>query len=34
MNKFIMDQSSKEYKAAKKAFDKYAAEVLKPGMAI
>lgn len=34
MNRFINDQTSKEYKAAKKAFDKYAAEVLKPGMAI
>ena len=34
MNRFIQDQSSKEYKAAKKAFDAYAAKVLKPGMAI
>jgi len=34
MNRFIQDQSSKEYKAAKKAFDAYAKEVLKPGMAI
>ena len=34
MNRFIQDQSSKEYKAAKKAFDTYAKEVLKPGMAI
>lgn len=34
MNRFIQDQSSKEYKAAKKAFDNYAAQVLKPGMAI
>jgi len=34
MNRFIQDQDSKEYKAAKKAFDAYAKEVLKPGMAI
>lgn len=34
MNRFIQDQNSKEYKAAKKAFDAYAAKVLKPGMAI
>lgn len=34
MNRFIQDQSSKEYKSAKKAFDAYAKEVLKPGMAI
>lgn len=34
MNKFIMDQKSKDYKKAKKAFDDYAKEVLKPGMAI
>jgi hypothetical protein len=34
MNRFIQDQSSKEYKAAKKAFDAFTAQVLKPGMAI
>ena len=34
MNRFIQDQSSKEYKAAKKAFDTFTAQVLKPGMAI
>ena len=34
MNRFIQDQSSKEYKAAKKAFDAFTARVLKPGMAI
>jgi hypothetical protein len=34
MNKFIMDQESKDYKKAKKAFEAYAKEVLKPGMAI
>lgn len=34
MNRFIQDQTSKEYKSAKKAFDSYAAKVLKPGMAI
>jgi hypothetical protein len=34
MNIFIQDQSSKEYKAAKKAFDAFTAQVLKPGMAI
>ena len=34
MTKFIMDQSSKEYKKAKKAFDEFAAQVLKPGMVI
>lgn len=34
MNRFIQDQSSKEYKAAKKAFDAFTAQVLKPGMVI
>lgn len=34
MNRFIQDQSSKEYKAAKRAFDEYAKKILKPGMAI
>lgn len=34
MNRFIQDQSSKEYKAAKRAFDTFTAQVLKPGMAI
>lgn len=34
MNRFIQDQSSKEYKAAKKAFEAFANKVLKPGMAI
>ena len=34
MNKFIKDQESKDYKKAKKAFEAYAKEVLKPGMAI
>ena len=34
MNRFIQDQSSKEYKAAKKAFDAFTAQVLTPGMAI
>ena len=34
MNRFIQDQSSKEYKAAKKAFDTFTAQVLKPGMVI
>lgn len=34
MNRFIQDQSSKEYKAAKKAFEAFTAQVLKPGMAI
>ena len=34
MNRFIQDQSSKEYTAAKKAFDAFTAKVLKPGMVI
>jgi len=34
MTRFIQDQSSKEYKAAKKAFEAFANKVLKPGMAI
>lgn len=34
MNRFMKDQKSKEFKAAKKAFEDYAAQVLKPGMAI
>ena len=34
MNRFIQDQTSKEYKAAKKAFEAFTARVLKPGMAI
>lgn len=34
MNRFINDQASKEYKAAKKAFDDFSSKILKPGMAI
>lgn len=34
MNKFISDQKSKEFLAAKKEFEEYAASVLKPGQVI